>query len=136
MKINKRGEVKLTSVDTKIGEFVVSRYKERLQIQTTSKNWALSIDNDMLIARLIDLFIEDGRKEDLHMIVVCLYNSTCVIPDSEYLNALTDGVIACMNRHKDLYGQQDVSDEEDAKIIDELKKDHQAAELLKEDLEK
>lgn len=136
MKINKKGEVKLASVDTKIGEFVVTRFKERLQIQTTSKNWMLSFENNMLIARLIDMFINDGRQDKLHTIIVCLYNSTCIIPDVEYLSNLTNEVIACMDRNKQLYGQEDISDKEDAKIIDELRKDQQAADLLKENMEK
>lgn len=131
MKIDKNGEIKLSSVDTKIGEFVISRFKERTIIQTTSRNWVLSFTKDMLIARFIDMFLNDGKIENVRAIITVLYNTTCVIPDVEYLDTLIEASMACMNRHQEIYGTQGITEEQDRQILQELRKDSQAAEALK-----
>lgn len=132
MKMNKKGRVLLSSKDTKIGEFVVTNLDNQVILQTTSQNWRISYSSEMLVARIIKMFLAQKNTENIRAICIVLYNVTCVVPDEKHLQDLNAAASACRERHPELYDMSDITPEEDQKIIEELKQDQQAAEMLKE----
>lgn len=76
---------------------------------------------------------EQGAENALQNYIAVIYNVLAVIPDDEFYKELIDACSKCIERHKDIYNVKDVSDEEDAKILQEERGLEEAKEAIRKD---
>ncbi len=71
-----------------------------------------------------------GFLESVSKILLCIFS---IAWDKEFLEDIMKAYIACLERNKKQYGlKEDISEEEDKKIVDEQRKLHEAEEKLRE----
>ena len=132
MKIAK-GKLKLSSSDTKIGEFVITNEAEHVKIQATSGFWSMRYHQSTPFARFIETGLQNKQTEALHNIISVLYYATTLVPDVEYLKQVQNSCIDYYERNKEMLGVPAVSDAEDKVILQALKDEYLAAEALHEE---
>lgn len=123
MKVNANGEIKLGQNETRLGEFVVSKENAHYKVQTISGNWSMSIGENTAMYNMIKMSLGANETKLLHGWITVMYNVSLVVPDPELLTAINDVSNECFLRHKELYGVKEVSDEEDKKIVEEMKEE-------------
>lgn len=141
MKTDKNGNLILTGVDTRIGNFVYSNHSQYVSLADIGSLMTFRISKDTLCGRALadrlKEFKKSGSDNYLTYFAVMMFKTSLCVYDVDGFLGLSREVDACIERHPDLYGgtKEPLSDEEDAKIVEEEKELHEAVESLKEDLE-
>ncbi len=134
MKIVK-GKLKLCKRDVRMGNFVYSIEPDHIKVQDISMTVSHIISKRIARGQLLDMLLSEPEKygKDLRNYAALMYNLLCTVPDAEFYNDIYGASVRCVNRHKDLYGiKDDITDEEDAKIVREEKELHAAVEEIKD----
>lgn len=132
------GKIKLDKRDTRVGNFVYTLEENHIKVQDISLTVTHRIHRGIAKAQLLEMMLEDPKKyeTDLHNYATLIYNFLCTVPDATLYDDLNKAVLACINRHKDVYGiKEDITPAEDAKILQEEKEMHEAVEDIKEKAE-
>lgn len=132
------GKIKLDKRDTRVGNFVYTLEENHIKVQDISLTITHRIHRGIAKAQLLEMMLEDPKKyeTDLHNYATLIYNFLCTVPDATLYDDLNKAVLACINRHKDVYGiKEDITPAEDAKILQEEKELHEAVEDIKEKAE-
>ena len=132
------GKIKLDKRDTRVGNFVYTLEENHIKVQDISLTVTHRIHRGIAKAQLLEMMLEDPKKyeTDLHNYATLIYNFLCTVPDATLYDDLNKAVLACINRHKDVYGiKEDITPAEDAKILQEEKELHEAVEDIKEKAE-
>lgn len=121
MKVRKNGTLKLSKCDKRVGNFVLSVENGHYKLQDIGGLFSVRVSTALIAGRMIQECMGDAESSNfLHNYAAVMYNVACCVPDIEFLGELQKAVTECVNRHKDLYGlKEDISDEEDAKILRE-----------------
>ncbi|MGM9736950.1 MAG: hypothetical protein ACI3ZT_00890 [Candidatus Cryptobacteroides sp.] len=104
-----------------------------IKVQDISLTITHRIHRGIAKAQLIEMMMEDPKKyeTDLHNYATLMYNFLCTVPDATFYDDINNAVLACINRHKDVYGiKEEISPDEDAKILQEEKELHEAVEEI------
>ncbi len=128
------GKIKLDKRDTRVGNFVYTLEENHIKVQDISLTITHRIHRGIAKAQLLEMMLEDPKKyeTDLHNYATLIYNFLCTVPDATLYDDLNKAVLACINRHKDVYGiKEDITPAEDAKILQEEKELHEAVEDIK-----
>lgn len=128
------GKIKLDKRDTRVGNFVYTLEDNHIKVQDISLTITHRIHRGIAKAQLLEMMLEDPKKyeTDLHNYATLIYNFLCTVPDATLYDDLNKAVLACINRHKDVYGiKEDITPAEDAKILQEEKELHEAVEDIK-----
>lgn len=142
MKINDKGEVVLSKNEWRIGNFVIKDEENHVKIVTANAPaklplWSIRYRKDAAISAFILLCAEHLHNKNyadrLHNWLSVMYNATSIIPDIEenLLVEINTACDKCFAKTKHFYGVQDLTDEEDAKILAEEREKVE----LKEDIE-
>ena len=132
------GKIKLDKRDTRVGNFVYTLEENHIKVQDISLTITHRIHRGIAKAQLLEMMLEDPKKyeTDLHNYATLIYNVLCTVPDATLYDDLNKAVLACINRHKDVYGiKEDITPAEDAKILQDEKELHEAVEDIKEKAE-
>ena len=134
MKVTKKGKVKLETGDRRVGNFVYHREKAHYKLQDIGGLFSVRVSNALMAGVMISEVMDDGGEAFLGNYAATVYNFACCVPDVEFLGAVNAAVRDCINRHKDLYGlKEDITDEEDAKILREEFELHEAEEEVRKE---
>ena len=128
MKIVK-GKIKLDKRDTRVGNFVYTDEGEHIKIQDINLTITHRINKRIAKGQLLEMMLaeKDEHKNDLHNYATLIYNLLCTVPDVQFYEDINTAVLACVNRHKDIYGiKEDIGKEEDDAIVQEEKGIHEA----------
>lgn len=128
MKIVK-GKVKLDKRDYRVGNFVYSDEGDYIKMQDINRTVVHRIEKRIAKGQLLDMMLSapEEHKKGLECYAVMMYNVLCVVPDPVFYNDMSSAVLACVNRHKNIYGiKEDISDEEDKAILREEREFHEA----------
>lgn len=105
-----------------IHNFVMLKYRvdktSFIKVSSVNGEWSVSYREDNIMFLTLDMAGEESR-EALHNVFTAIYG-TCQIVDSEYTKEVFDAMNRYFERIKDK--KKPVSEEEDAKIIDEERK--------------
>jgi hypothetical protein len=115
--------------DTRVGNFVYTIEPEHIKVQDISAVATHRISRRVPKGQLLMMFLKDPKEHErsLHNYAAIMFNTLCTVPDAQFYQEMYDASIACVNRHKDIYGlKDDISAAEDAKIVQE-ERDLQAA---------
>jgi hypothetical protein len=127
MKVTKKGKVKLETGDRRVGNFVYHREKAHYKLQDIGGLMSLRVSNTLMAGVMMSEIMDDGGENFLGNYAATMWNLICCVPDIELMADVHKAVTACLNRHKDLYGlKEDLSAEEDAKILREEMELHEA----------
>jgi len=128
MRIGKKGNVKLQRGDIRVGNFVIHTEKEHYKIQDIAGVFAYRVAMFTNAGMMMSVAVDNMRKGDkesegfLANYCAVMFNVLCCVPDAEYFKDLNDAAIACVSRHKDMYGYgEEISEERDAEILNEEK---------------
>ena len=121
MKVSKEGKVIVTGADRRVGNFVWSNYSESIAFTDINRTIQTKISKRTLVGQMIERAIKDKNDTFLHNYAGVLYYLNGLAPDKEFIEEAFKAAQACLERHPELYGKKEVSDEEDAKIVEEVK---------------
>lgn len=132
MKVGKDGKLKLSKDERQIGSFIYKKEAEHIKITDINGGVTHRISRKMLMSgRLLDIQMSEKETTFLHNYATMVYNFSGVLPDEEFMIAVNNACIACINRHKEFYGiTEDITPEKDAEIIQEAKETIEALEEL------
>lgn len=129
------GKIKLDKRDTRVGNFVYTLEPDHIKVQDISLTITHRINRHIAKGQLLEMMLEDPKKygNDLHNYATLMYNLLCTVPDATLYEDLNTAVLACINRHKDVYGiKENIGKAEDDKILQEERELHEAVEEIKE----
>lgn len=132
MKIVK-GKLTLDKRDFRVGNFVFTREPEHIKVQDIGQMVAHRISVHIAKGQLLDMMLADKEKyaKMLEMYAVSMYNVLSVAPDMTFYEEVYKSTEECARRHADVYGlKENVSDEEDAKILKEERELEEAKEEI------
>lgn len=105
-----------------IHNFVMLKYRvdktSFIKVSSINGEWSVSYREDNIMFLTLDMAGEENH-EALHNVFTAIYG-TCQIVDSEYTKEVFDAMNRYFERIKDK--KKPVSEEEDAKILDEERK--------------
>ena len=135
MKVGKDGKLKLSKDERQIGNFIYKKEAEHIKITDINGGVTHRISRKMLMSgRLLDIQMSEKENTFLHNYAAMVYNFSGVLPDEEFMVAVNNACIACINRHKEFYGiKEDLLSEEDERILQEAKETYDAVEELKKE---
>jgi len=119
---SKNGKVKLEKGEVRIGNYFVKAEPEFIKIQDLNCVFTHRIGKKTAVGIWVTNMLKqgDGGEKSLLTYIGTLWSVFSPAPDNEYVEALLNAASECLNRHPDWYGiKTDVTDEEDAKIIEE-----------------
>lgn len=133
----KKNRIKLQRGDVQVGNFVFHAEKEHYKVQDINGVFSLRLYGQMPAAMMMRTALSDPKENGgfLHGYAAVMYNVLSCVPDEEYLKAVNEAAVACVNRHKEFYGiKDDVTAEEDAVIVKEEKELEEAVEEARKEL--
>jgi hypothetical protein len=122
------GKVKLDANDYRVGNFVFHDEEGHVKMMDIGGALSVRVSKAFAKGRMLDMAVKERSEGFLTNVAATTYNFLCTIPDMEFFKAVNDACIACVNRHKDIYGlKDDVTAEEDAEILKEERELHDAS---------
>lgn len=126
MKITKKGKVRLDRDDVRVGNFVLHTERDHYKIEDISRVFSVRACSTTTIGMLFRAVVEnikagdEGSRAFLHDYCAVMFNILSVAPDHDFLAELQKSAVACLERHKDMYGiRDDLGKEEDERILKE-----------------
>lgn len=134
MKVGKDGTLKLSKDERQVGSFVWKNEPEHIKICDINSLMTHRISKSLNIGRMMEIaFKAKEEKTGLENYAAMLWNFSNMVPDVEFMKAVDKACLDCVNRNKEFFGiEEDISAEEDAKILEEQKEIAEALEQLKE----
>ena len=129
----KDGKVKLQPGDVQVGNFVYSREGNRICLSDIGGVMSMSLDIEASFAgeMMQQVYLmakegDEGARKYLHTYAAVMYNVHTVVPVEKKEFSFFGRLIAVCEEglkfEKDVYGlKDDISDEEDKKILDEVR---------------
>lgn len=121
MKVMKDGQIKLSSIDYRVGNFIYSNFTDAVGFCDINRTIQTRISKRLVVGLMLEKAIKDKDDRFLHNYAGFLYYLNGVTPDHDLLKECIESANRCIERHKDLYGKQVVSDTEENEIIDQMK---------------
>ena len=135
MKVNKKGEPKLEKGEVRIGNFFVKEEPEHIKIQDLNTVFTHRIRKETAIGIWVGNMLKQGEGglASLRTYIGTLWSVFSPAPDNEFIEALLKDTSECIHRHPEWYGgkKEEVSDEEDQKIIEEQREMAEFVEQVK-----
>lgn len=119
MRVSKEGKVVITRADYRVGNFVWSNYAEYVAFSDINRTIQTKVSKRTLVGQMLENAIKGRNETFLHNYSGVLYYLNGIAPDREFIEEAFRAAQACLERHPELYGKADVTDEEDAKIVQE-----------------
>lgn len=121
MKVSKKGKVIVTGADRRVGNFVWSNYAETIAFSDINRTIQTKVNKRALVGQMLENAIKQKNDTFLHNYAAMIYYLNGVVPDQQFMTEVIKAAEACLKRHPELYGMKEVSDEEDARIVQEEK---------------
>ena len=118
MRISKDGRVSVTKSDLRVGNFVYSDYADSVLFSDISRTFQARFSKRTLIGQMLSDAIRGKMTNFLHNYAGFLYYLLGTVPDQAFIEEAFSAARGCLGRHPELYGQREVSDGEDAAIIE------------------
>ena len=122
------GKLKLAANERRLGNFVIKLEENHVKLSDINSLFTHRVARGIPVGQFLEMAYKDIRKDEAKAKgvgnwIAVMFTVFSVIPDVEFLEAVFEASRACMERHPEAYGAPvgDVSDEEDAKIIQEVK---------------
>lgn len=132
--MRKSKKLKVGKDDVRVGNFIYHREDDYIKVSDVSgmvshRVSIYSVKGQQLQIALDGVDTDPRYRTWLEQYAVVLYNVLCCVFDVEFLSQINKSAVECAERHKKLYVKE-VSDQEDARILDEVKETHEVMEKL------
>lgn len=125
MKINADNTLKLARNERRVGNFVIKDEENHIKVMDIGSLFTHRVSKGTPIGTYLKLAYDDlakgGKGIGLGNWIAVIFSAFSTVPDLEFLTNIYDASKACIERHPEVYGypKERVSDEEDARIIEE-----------------
>ena len=128
------GELRLAGNERRIGNFIIKNADDYIQMYDLGSVFCVKVKKTMPIGVWLHNVWKQGEKgnDTIKTYIATMWSVLAVAPDNDFIQNLLDVTKDCLERHPDWYGMDKVSDEEDAKIIQEEKELNEFIEKVKE----
>lgn len=134
MKVGKDGTIKLAKNERQFGNFILKNEEFYVKVMDINSQISHRVSKLLNIGKFLEMAYKEKGNENIHAYIALVWMFSNVIPDVDFARDVNAACVACINRHKDLYGlKEDISTEEDAEILQEAKEVYEAIEDLKEE---
>lgn len=139
MKVKRDNTIKLDANEKRVGNFVVRDEDTHMKVMDIGQVFTHRADKRTPVGMFLEscyknLATDESTGKGLANWMAVMFTAFSVVPDVDFLTAVMDASKACMERHPEAYGmpKQDVTDEEDARIIQEEREIAEFEEEVKE----
>lgn len=135
MKIKDGKIVKLDANEYQVGNFIFKEEEKHIKIMDINSQLTHRVGNHLNVGRLLELAFKSKDDSFLKAYATMLWEFSNIIPDKEFMEEIDKACVACVSRHKEFYGiKEDISKEEDDKILKEEKETREAMDMAVEEL--
>lgn len=127
MKVTKDNKVKLAKNEKRLGNFVIKNEEEHVKITDINGIFSHRFRKSVPVGAFLEMTYKGVKDEEtskgLRNYIAVLYAVSSTVPDKQWLEDVYNASVECMERHPEVYGypRGEVSDGEDAKILEEEK---------------
>lgn len=124
MKLLSDGKVKLSRGERRIGNFVIGRESGHVKLSDIHGMYSIRVSTRMPIGIWLDnmLALKDGGEGTIKTYVATMWSLLSAVPDDEMIHTLINETTACIERHRDWYGDKgEATPEEDAEALEQVK---------------
>lgn len=136
----KNGKVKLEAGEKRIGNFVVKLEKDHVKVSDINQVFTHRANVTTPVGTFMQhcyeaMSSDESTGKGLSNWLAVIFTAFSVVPDIQFLEEVMKASTDCMERHPAAYGlpEQNISDEEDAKVIQEERELAQFEQEVKEE---
>lgn len=132
---------KISKGDVRVGNFIYHVENSHIKVTDVYGNVTHRVSKYIAKGQMLSVALENADKDPkmlawLENYAIAAFNFLSAVPDEELLRTVVEATNDCFLRHKDLYGiKDDISKDEDDKILQETKDEVEAMEELKKTAE-
>lgn len=133
MKVEKDGKLKLSKDERQFGNFVVKNEADYVKISDINSNLTHRISKMLLVGKMIEGAIDGKETEWIEHYATMVWYFSNIVADPQFFLDIHKACNDCAHRHPELYGiKTEVTEEEDAKILKEIKETEEIIEEIKQ----
>lgn len=136
MKTDKDGKIKLTGIDYRVNNFVWSNFTEAVAFSDINRTVQTKVSKRTVVGMMLDKAIKEKNDRFLLNYGAFLFYLNGATPDQQFLNEAFKAAKECIERHSELYGPQNATEEEEKEIAEDMKGMAKFSQELKEAVEK
>ena len=128
----KKAKRRLSKGEIQLGGFLVKNEEAFIKISDSAGYMTHRVSKFLNIGRMLDMALDEKQTKFLEDYCALAWVFSNVMPDTQFFLDIDRACVDCLNRHKDYYGiKEDISHDEDRKIIMEQKDLNDEIEKLK-----
>lgn len=134
MKVGKDGTLKLGKNERRYGNFVVKNEEHHFKICDIHSNMTHRVSKELMIGKYLEEAWQKKASSFLEHYASMVWVFSNMIADQQFFLDMDKVMRDCVERNKGLYNiEENISEEEDAKILQEQREIHEEIEKLKEE---
>lgn len=134
MRVSKDGKLKLSKDERQFGNFVVKNEEEHVKICDINSNLTHRVSKSLNIGQMLSIALKEKRTNWLENYATMVWMFSNIVTDEQFFLDIDKVCGDCINRHPELYGiKKDITEQEDAEILQEAKEVYEAIEELKKE---
>lgn len=134
MRVSKDGKLKLSKDERQYGNFVYKNEEEYVKICDINSNLTHRVSKSLNIGQMLSIALKEKRTNWLENYATMVWMFSNIVTDEQFFLDIDKVCGDCINRHPELYGiKKDISEKEDAEILQEAKEVYEAIEELKKE---
>ena len=136
MKEKKVKKRRLSKGEIQLGGFLIKNEEAHIKISDASGYMTHRVSKFLNIGKMLEMALDEKQTGYLQNYCALVWAFSNVVTDPQFFLDIDKAVVDCINRHKDYYGiKEDISYDEDRKIVMEQKELHEDIEKLKAEAE-
>lgn len=132
MRVSKDGKLKLSKDERQYGNFLYKNEEGYVKICDINSNLTHRVSKSLNIGQMLEIALKEKHTNWLQNYASLVWMFSNIVTDEQFFLDIDRVCGECINRHPELYGiKKDISQEEDAEILQEVKETIEAIEELK-----
>lgn len=124
--------IRLDANERRVGNFIYRMGENHVKVLDIGSMMTHRVCRRLNVGRLLESALDGKNDGFLAGYATMMWQMSCVMPDIEFMKDINAACAACVDRHKDFYGvKENVTKEEDDKILNEEREMHDVVEKLR-----
>lgn len=134
MRVSKDGKLKLSKDERQYGNFEFKNEQEYVKISDINSNLTHRVSKSLNIGQMLSIALKEKHTNWLENYASMVWMFSNIVTDEQFFLDIDKVCGDCINRHPELYGiKKEISEKEDAEILQEAKEVYEAIEELKKE---
>ena len=134
MRVGKDGKLKLSKDERQFGNFVIKNEAEYVKICDINSNLTHRVSKGLNIGQMLAIALKEKHTNWLESYASLVWLFSNIVTDEQFFLDINKVCEDCINRHPEIYGiEKNISQEEDAEILQESREVYEAIEELKKE---